>query len=295
MVQEAKLSSGTFCRQSWWMPHQYLNMWCNPQLLTWDQSQWHFPASHYLNLIFCHSSQHHACWSLPQILYHNLWSPKALHSKPVIGVYFCLGWTVGEIVELRLQLFRAVGGYQLDGQRTVPTAGAAFLGHSAGPLPALTFRCAAGETIPFLMLEIKGHCKEWFPNWSTSCQNIQCRGNWRQSADPMCLAACWCQGSGALQFWSSDGSECFTHWACVTSTRLGSGREKTWKKPHWIGLTHLREDFTEVGIHLLSHPGPLVLLSLSHPESLVLIILGQPFQFEGQPPFKLSLGLGNFL
>ena len=65
--------------------------------------------------------------------------------------------------------------------------------------------------------------------------------------------------------------------------------------PHQIGLTHLREDLPEGGVHLLSHPGPLTLLSLNHPELLVLIILGQPFQFEGQPPFKLSLGLGSFL
>ena len=46
------------------------------------------------------------------------------------------------------------------------------------------------------------------------------------------------------------------------------------------GLAHLKEDLPEGGVHLLNHPGPLVLLSLNHPESLVLIILGHPFQFK---------------
>ena len=89
----------------------------------------------------------------------------------------------------------------------------------------------------------------------------------------------WCgyQSSGALKFWSGDRSECFTPWACGTSTRLGSSREKPWEKPHWIGLTHLRKDLPKGCVHLLSYPGPLVLMFLNHPELLVLTILGQPF------------------
>ena len=62
-------------------------------------------------------------------------------------------------------------------------------------------------------------------------------------------------------------------------------------------MEHVRpapEDLPEGGVHLLSHAGLLVLLFLNHPELLVLIILGQPFQFEGQLLFKLSLGLGSF-
>ena len=121
-----------------------------------------------------------------------------------------------------------------------------------------------------------------------------------------CWAAHWHHTSGPLKFWSGDRSECFTHWASGINTRLSSSREKPWKKPHQISLPHLREDLPEGGIHLLSHPGPLVLLSPKHLELLVLIslgqtfpldliIFGQPFQFKGQPLFKLSFGLGDFL
>ena len=78
------------------------------------------------------------------------------------------------------------------------------------------------------------------------------------------------------------------------------------EKPHQIGLIHLREDLPEGGVHLLSHPGPLIplflsypdlmtLLFLSHPGSLVLMTLGQPFPYKEQLPLRLSLCLGNCL
>ena len=105
------------------------------------------------------------------------------------------------------------------------------------------------------------------------CQLLGClmQGNWRQSADPTCWAAHGHWGSSVLKFWNGDRSECFIHWVCWSSTRLGSGGEKPWKKPHWIGLTHLRRDLPEGGVHLLSQAGLLVLLSLNHPELLVLM------------------------
>ena len=164
-----------------------------------------------------------------------------------------------------------------------------------GPLAAFTLRCVDGAAVPFLVLETKGKCEEQLPNWSASGWHIQCGGNWMQSAGSACRAAHRCWGSGALKFWGGDRSEYFTHWACVASTRLSSGGEKPWKKPHQISPTDLREDHPEGGVHLLIHPSPLVLLFLNHPESLVLIILGQHFHFKDHPLFKLSLGLGGLL
>ena len=158
-------------------------------------------------------------------------------------------------------------------------------------LAALTFRCAAGGAVPFLTLQSKGKCEEWLPNWSASCWDVWCRGNWRWSADLTCWAAHQCQGSGDLKFWSGTGSEHLTHWVCGTSTGPGSGREKPWKKasPNW---PHSSERGPlEGGVHLLGLPGLLVLLSLNHTESLVLIILGQPFQFEGSLCSSWALAL----
>ena len=79
LSKRPKLSSRTFCRQSWQPVPWYLNMWGSPQLLTSDQSQQHFPVSHCLNLTHCHSGWHHHCWPLPQSLYQDLWcSPRPL-------------------------------------------------------------------------------------------------------------------------------------------------------------------------------------------------------------------------
>ena len=69
-------------------------------------------------------------------------------------------------------MFKAVAGYWLDGQSIVPTADAAFLNASMGPLATLTFRCAAREAVPFLMLETKDEYREWLPNWSASFQDV---------------------------------------------------------------------------------------------------------------------------
>ena len=211
--------------------------------------------------------------------------PWGLHSQPFIGFICKLNWTGREIDKLRLPLFRAVSGYWLDGWRTSPTADTASIGANAGPLATWPSCVLPGEQSHFLCLRTRVSAKNGCP---TGVLAAQCRGNWRQSANPTCSAACRCQGSGALKFWTCDRNDCLTHWACGTSTGLGSNREEPWKKCHWISQTHLRQDIPEGGVHLLSNSSPLVLLFLNHSELLVLIILGQPFQFEGQPPFKLS-------
>ena len=226
---------------------------------------------------------------IPTDLYHKVsimiyGVPWGVHSQPVIRFGGSLNWTWREIDELRIQLFRAVAGYWLDGWSTVPTADAASIGASIGPLVTLTIRCTAGGQSHFLHLIPRVSANNSCPTGVPAAWMSNTGRNQRWSADPSCWAVHRCQGSGALKFWSCDRNQWFTHWACGTSNGLGSTREKPWKKPHWDGLTHLREDLLEGGVHLLGHP-----------ELLVLIILGQPFQFEGQSQFKLIFGLGNFL
>ena len=88
---------------------------------------------------------------------------QGLCSQPVIGISCHPDLTGRLIDELRLQLFRAMAGYWLDWWSTVPTAAAAFLGASTGPIAALTFRCAAGGTVPFLALEKSASAKNSYP------------------------------------------------------------------------------------------------------------------------------------
>ena len=265
-----------------------------------------FLLSHCLNLTHHHPGHwNHPHWPLPWILYHNLQCFQRLLQPNHHWGWWQLWPDWRGDWQAQAPDVGAMAGYQLDGWVAAPTADATFLNASMSPLATLTFRCAVEGAVPFLVLETKGKCKRQVPNWSASGQNIWHGENWRWGAGLMCWAPHRHWNSGVLKFWSGvihlgicpwlhDGSECFTHWVCKTSTRLGSGREIPRKKPHWIGLTHLREDLPEGGVYLLRYPGLLVLLFLNHPWSLVLIILGQPFQFEGQPPFKLSLGLGSF-
>ena len=59
--------------------------------------------------------------------------------------------------------------------------------HSSVPMQAhFDLQGAAGGAVPFLTFKTKGECKELLPNWSASCGDVQCKGNWRWSADHMC-------------------------------------------------------------------------------------------------------------
>ena len=207
--------------------------------------------------------------------------PTDLYYRVSIMIYGAVGWLPPcldwkEIDKLRLWLFGAVVDYWLDGQSTVPTANTDFLSASTGSLAALTFRYSARWVAPFLALETDGACEEWLPNRSASCWDVWCKGT---GGGVLTLHAGLLINAGAVVNSSSevvDGNEYFTHWEFRFSTRLSSGREKPWKEPHPISLTHLRQDLPKGGVHLLSHPGALVFLSLNHPESLVLIPLARP-------------------
>ena len=103
-------------------------------------------------------------------------------------------------------------------------------------------------------------------------------GGWR-ALESWSGVICW-----GIHPWLFNSSECFTHRVFWTCDWIGSDGEKPRKKPHWISLTHLGEDLLECGVHLLSHPGPLVLM-----------IPGQPFLFKGQLPPQLSLSHSTHL
>ena len=118
---------------------------------------------------------------IPTDLYHRVsitiyGVPWGLCIQPIIGVGCNLDWTGRKIDQLRLLLFGAVAGYQLDGQSTAPTANAASIGAIMGPLATLTFRCAARGTVLFLMFGTKDKCEECLTNWSAGCWDVWCRG-----------------------------------------------------------------------------------------------------------------------
>ena len=124
-----------------------------------------------------------------------------IYSAPQWQVCCSLDQTRREINELRLWLFGAVAGHQLDGWSAVPTSNAAFLGTSAKPLATMTLRCLLGETVPFLLLETKGECKKWLPNWSSSGWDICYGESWVKNAGLACWAAHGHQGSVSIGFW----------------------------------------------------------------------------------------------
>ena len=84
--------------------------------------------------------------------------PEASAVNLSLGSAAALDWTGGKTDGLRLWMFWAVAGYQLDGQSTATTANVAFLSASMGPLSALMFRCAARGVVPFLVLETEDEC-----------------------------------------------------------------------------------------------------------------------------------------
>ena len=167
----------------------------------------------------------------------------------------------------------------------------------------LIVRCTVGGVVPLLVFRIDGKCKEWEANLGASSGDVWHGESWRrQSARSMCWAAHGHQGLTALKFWIvvcwgilpwlHNSNECFTHREYGNCTRIGSGEEKPWEKPYWIGLTHLGEDLPECDVPLLSHPGPLVLLLLGHPGPLVLLFFGPALPVWGVAPTHVVTWLG---
>ena len=246
---------------------------------------------------------------IPTHLYHRVsimicGAPQGLCSQSVTRVGCRLDWTGGRLMSsgfscLRLWVAAGWMGRVLYPLLVLPSSVPAL-----GLLLLWPSDVLPGEWSHFLCLKPRPSRNRWLTGVLTARYPVL--GELEMECWPSMLGCSWMPGSGALKFWSGVihwvvhpwmhyGGESFTHWACGTSTWLCHSGEKPWKKPHKISLTHLGKDLPECGVHLLNHPGPLVLLFLNHPELLVFIILGQLFQLKGQLQFKLSLDLGGFL
>ena len=123
-------------------------------------------------------------------------------------------------------------------------------------------------------------CEGWEPDWSARGLDVKHGETWRrQSTGVMCWTACWCQwscrqrGMRALEPWSGVISKGFhpqlhgssdhvIDRACRNHTRTVGSQKEPDEQPHWVCWAHLREDLPECGGKLLSHPGPLVLMSV---------------------------------
>ena len=219
-------------------------------------------------------------------------APQDLCSQPVTGVSCSLDWIGGEIDELGLWLFRAVAcwmGWVLCLLLMLP---------SLVPAQALLPLWPSG------VLPGQQSCScAWDCGWvqrmaaQLECQWLGCPVKGEQNVE------CWLYILVCLQMlvqWGPWVLKCWWEW--VPHSMSMQDQQCTWQwwresmeeaLPNW-------PDSSERGppkgsVHLLSHPGPLVLLFLNHPESDVLIILGQLFQFKDQPPLKLRPGLGSLL
>ena len=156
----------------------------------------------------------------------------SLGSQPTIRGGYSLDRTGREINEPRLQVLGAVASHWLGGQSAASTTDAAFLGIIMSPLAAATLRGTARGTVPFLLLETKGKCKEWLSNWSTSGWTIQYRESQGWTTGPWVLE--WC-------LWGHPPLVAWWQWAfhshvCEAHTRLGWCREEPKKDPHWVSL-----------------------------------------------------------
>ena len=165
------------------------------------------------------------------------------------------------------------------------TAGISFHGLRVGPFATSIIKCTVRRAVPLLVFRTNDKLEKWEPDRGASSWDVWHSRNWRrQSASLTHWTAHGGWGQRAFEFWSGvihwgihpwlhDSSECFTQRAYRTCTWIGSSGENPRKKPHWISLTNLGEDLHECGVHLLSHPGPLVLM-----------IPGIPFPSEEQLP-----------
>ena len=73
--------------------------------------------------------------------------------------------------------FGAVAGYWLDGQRTAPTADAAFFSASTGLLATLTFRWATRGAVHFLCFRPRVSAKNGCPTGVLAAGMSDARGN----------------------------------------------------------------------------------------------------------------------